>query len=109
MRINLGIFFDKSYRENPFKYAYRLLRKAYYFTFRKDYILAKKREHVAKGLKCEAHGCCGKMIIVPRCFDVEKNSCTLWGTDKFPEVCQLTPFDEKDLGRFHKEHGCPFK
>ena len=74
MRINLGIFFDKSYRENPFKYAYRLLRKAYYFTFRKDYILAKKREHVAKGLKCEAHGCCGKMIIVPRCLDFGKYS-----------------------------------
>lgn len=72
----------------------RLLRRRYYFMFRRKYVLDMVSRR--KG-RCERHGCCDLSLLsgFRRCVDSEdRTRCLKW--DTLPLACRLYPFDEKD-------------
>jgi len=73
---------------------YRLLRRWFYFTFRRKHVL----DMVAgrKG-ECGCHGCCDLSILARfrHCIDpADRTKCLRW--DNLAFGCRMYPFDEKD-------------
>lgn len=81
-------------------------RYVWFYYFRRKEMIRRYKEFT-KGKKCKGCGCCKTAILGCRWFDKNTNRCKLWGTNKMPLICKLTPFDDKYMNEFQREN-CAF-
>jgi hypothetical protein len=95
-----------NYEEGFFKRIWRMIRRKYYLTFKKDYV---KRQLENRKGKCKMCGCCGTSPISCKYHNYITGKCDLWKKEGIEGIkkrtkhdCLNYPFDEKDKTLFSK-------
>ena len=92
-------------------WARRLVRRWYYFSFKKEYVnemLSRRRGECPDPSECN---CCFDNPRLFKCPYASLKGCTLrieGKKNQVPEDCKQTPFDEGDKSLYMRRHNCRF-